>query len=373
MSETSNNNILTENIAICEHCGMKVKVDAQFCSACGKPVIAKVTKIFCQTCGTELGEDEMFCPKCGSTTSQNKNAEVLNNITAYNTTLELQPKRKSKMKMLAIIVAVLIVCIIGFVVLALPEIKYRQANQYQEDGLYHSAYEMFVELDDYKKSEDEVTATVMLWAADSLGSESTYEVDDFCNTVNLTSEQYSLVYSTIVLYVNNHSDANYWFNYGATETTRNVVSMLNTIPASHENTATYLEIFNALTSCSNYKDLFEKHSATIKKCWSLPFIKNMAKEDDAILYFLKDRWTTWSGDYYLEFYENDSGSISSSYNLPWVAEPRGTKYYDIEDMVYYFDGDNNNHLAKVYRFEIEDYDTLKVFCYKNNRTYTVYR
>lgn len=98
MSENTTNTIPAENTAICEHCGMKVKADAQFCSACGKPVIAKPTKIFCQTCGTELEDGEMFCPKCGSSSSANKNAEALNNIVAIMNQLQLSNRRKPKRK-----------------------------------------------------------------------------------------------------------------------------------------------------------------------------------------------------------------------------------------------------------------------------------
>ena len=111
MSENMANTIPTENTAICEHCGMKVKADAQFCSSCGKSVIAKPTKIFCQTCGTELEDDEMFCSKCGSSTSQNKNAEALNNIAAYNASLDAaitqKPKKKKVWKVLLILLGVL--------------------------------------------------------------------------------------------------------------------------------------------------------------------------------------------------------------------------------------------------------------------------
>jgi uncharacterized OB-fold protein len=372
MSELESTVQVGEDMKVCNQCGAKIKANAQFCSACGKPVIAKPSKIFCQTCGTELEDGEMFCPKCGSSTSQNKNADALNNIAAYNESLN-QPKPKSKKKTALIVFAVVIVLGLILGIVAIPEIKYQQANDYQESGNYLTAYNMFVELGDYKKSEDEVTATIMLWVADALGSEIEGEVDSFCNNVTLNSDHYSLVYSTTVLYINNHTNSEYWFNYGATTTTENVIKILNMLPISHEDTATYLELFNALDAASNYEDIFTEHSSTLKKCWSLDFVKDMAEQDDAILYFLKDRWTTWSGDYYLEFYKNDNGTISSSFNLPWVAKPAGTKYYDIEDMIYYWDSSNGKHLAKVYQFEIEDYDTLKVFCYKNNRTYTVYR
>ena len=375
MPETTTGAIPTENTVICEHCGMKIKANAQFCSACGNPVIVKPAKIFCQTCGAELSEGERFCSNCGTSTVQSKNTEALNNIAEYNESLN-QPKSKpkSKLKIAAIAIAVIILLGVVFTVVAIPEIKYQQANDHQEAGNYLTAYNMFVELGDYKKSEDEVTATVLLWASHALSSEDSWEVSSFCNTVELNSDHYSIVYSTTVLYINNHTNAEYWFDYaGTTTATQNVIKMLNMLPITHQNTSAYLEFFNALNSENSYKGLFLNRATTVKKCWDLGLVKDMAEQDDAITYFLKDHWTTWDGDYYLELYENSSGTISSSFTLPWVAKPYGTKYYDIDDMLLYWDGDNNKHLAKVFRFEIVDYDTIKVFCYRNNRTYTLYR
>ena len=74
----------------------------------------------------------------------------------------------------------------------------------------------------------------------------------------------------------------------------------------------------------------------------------------------------------MNFYEDEDESTYSEFDLPWVPEPYGTKYYCIEDLIYYWD-DDDSHLAKVFRFEMLDFDTMEVYCYKNNRTYTLYR
>ena len=158
MSENVTNTIPTENTAICEHCGMKVKADAQFCSACGKPVIAKPSKIFCQTCGTELEDGEMFCPKCGSSSSANKNAEALNNIAAYNESITTQQPKKTKKKKLLNILFISLGSLVALALLAffvvIPEVNYRMACSEMKKGNYDAAYSAFVDLGDYRDSKD---------------------------------------------------------------------------------------------------------------------------------------------------------------------------------------------------------------------------
>lgn len=172
MSESTVNSIPTENTAICEHCGMKVKADAQFCSACGKPIISKPLKIFCQTCGTELSDDEMFCPKCGSSTSQNKNAEALNNIAAYNasldTTIKQKPKKKKWWKVLLLIIGILAaLAVVGYFVI-LPEYNYQEACDALKRGSYSYAISCFEDLGDYKDSQDKILESKYRYVEDNL-------------------------------------------------------------------------------------------------------------------------------------------------------------------------------------------------------------
>ena len=92
MSDLENNVQIGENIKVCSQCGAKVKENAQFCSACGRPMNIVDTKKFCTRCGTELNKDEMLCHNCGSSTAQSRDAEVMNNIAAYNNSVGNQKK-----------------------------------------------------------------------------------------------------------------------------------------------------------------------------------------------------------------------------------------------------------------------------------------
>ena len=181
MSENITNTIPTENTAICEHCGMKVKADAQFCSSCGKPVIAKPTKIFCQTCGSELEDGEMFCPKCGSSSSANKNAEALNNIAEYNASLNTaitqKPKKKKVWKVLLIILGVIMaLMLVGYFVI-LPEYNYQEACDALKRGSYSYAISCFEDLGDYKDSKTKISESKYRYVNDNLDNSdyTTYE------------------------------------------------------------------------------------------------------------------------------------------------------------------------------------------------------
>ena len=109
----------------------------------------------------------------------------------------------------------------------------------------------------------------------------------------------------------------------------------------------------------------------MQRCWSLKFVQNLAASDRVMAYFLEGHWT--GSGYYFTFYENEDGGTNTAFDLPWVAKPNGTKYYDIRDQIYLHVDADMNELAKVFRIEIVDYNVISVFCYKNNRTYTLYR
>ncbi len=87
MSECESNTQMNENMRLCSYCGAKVKNDAQFCPFCGRPMNTVATKKFCVRCGTELKDEEMFCHNCGSPTPKSRDAEVMNNIAAYNNSI----------------------------------------------------------------------------------------------------------------------------------------------------------------------------------------------------------------------------------------------------------------------------------------------
>lgn len=253
------------------------------------------------------------------------------------------------------------------------EAKYLLAEQYQNDEKYKEAYEIFTELGSYKDSEDELLATILLWESEVLSHYNTLKADEFCQSVTLDSDHYEMFYSTIMLFLYGHEDATFWYDWGATPAARNTETLLSMLPYTYQDVSTLQELFGLLTEDTIvYDDLFRYHETLVRQCWDLPFVQDLAAQDISMYYFLESYWTTSNGSYYLNFYENSEGGTTSDHTLPWVAQPYGTQYFEIIDMVYCWTNDDGP-LAEVYRFEIIDYDTISVYCYKNNQTYTLYR
>lgn len=255
----------------------------------------------------------------------------------------------------------------------LKQAKYKKADELFANEQYKEAYLLYTELGTYDNSESEALVALMMWEAKALNNNSTTMANDLKKTVNLRSSQYEVFYSTIALFITGHEEASFWFNYGATDRTKNVLIMLEMLPSTYEDVALLKQLFTALNSTNNYSTLFTTYATTIEKCFSLPFVQDLATHNDAISYFLLSDWNTSSYSYHIEFYKNNSDGISATYNLPWPTQPDNVAYYDIDGMIFYWDDINSNHVMKVFRFEIVDYNTIRVYCYKNSQSYYLYR
>lgn len=251
------------------------------------------------------------------------------------------------------------------------ETRYRQAASMQEGEDYQGAYWIFKELDTYRDANERERANLMMWEAQALGAEDLSGIQALVDSVTLTSDQYEVYYSTIVLYIAAHEDPDFWISSEYRDPGVRVGKLLSLLPETYQDTALLTELFEMLTSGLYWKDIFRVHGDLMQRCWSLKFVQNLAASDRVMQYFLEGHWT--GSGYYFTFYENEDGGTNTSYDLPWVAEPNGTKYFDIRDQIYLYVDADMNELAKVFRIEIVDYNVISVFCYKNNRTYTLYR
>lgn len=258
----------------------------------------------------------------------------------------------------------------------LKEATYLKADELQNDKKYKEAYVLFKQLGNYKESEKELLATLLLWEAEALSSDQLKSAQEFVDTVKLDSSQYELFYSAISVFIFNHTDASYWWEEGywrASNHAKNTYNLLTLLPSTYKATSQYLELFYVLVKDGSIYDLFYEHANLVETMWSVaPFMQSLLEEFGSVMPpFMRG---TWKGSgYYLTFTDQGDDGIYSSFDLPWVAKPSGTKYYEIIDMVYCWIDADNNRLADVFYFEIIDYNTINVFCYKNNRTYTMYR
>lgn len=98
--------------------------------------------------------------------------------------------------------------------------------------------------------------------------------------------------------------------------------------------------------------------------------KILVRNDKFLERFLLGRWENGkkSDQYYFKLYEKDI-STYSEYNLP----NKNTKgYYTISDGIYQIEKKDSS-VVKCFRFSIIDEDTISVYCYKNGKSYKLYR
>ena len=117
------------------------------------------------------------------------------------------------------------------------------------------------------------------------------------------------------------------------------------------------------------------------KNWDLIGLANntiMGKNDegnnkDFLFFVIVGEWSTRDGEYYFDVIEKEDNSLSFRCNLP-----NEKNYY--YDYYYYIDGknigykqtDDSSNTFNSYRIIEITNDYIKVFCYKNSRTYTLY-
>ena len=92
--------------------------------------------------------------------------------------------------------------------------------------------------------------------------------------------------------------------------------------------------------------------------------------DSYIELFMLGKWSDADGGKYIRFYPKD-GSTWSQYALPNPDVDHD--YYNIKNLEYIFTDENHNLVAKVYKFEFVDANTVKVYAYEDGQTYTLKR
>lgn len=78
---------------------------------------------------------------------------------------------------------------------------------------------------------------------------------------------------------------------------------------------------------------------------------------------------TWRGDGYYFKLEENSGQIF--YNLPWFDY--GDYYKFVDGYLLLYPKNNESQTKKLFQFEALSPDCIEVYCYQNNKSYTLYR
>ena len=247
------------------------------------------------------------------------------------------------------------------------ESKYQKAYNYREESNYEYAYKYFEQISDYKDSKTQLDAALIMWEADVLGDGSTAQSYRFKETVELTSDQYYLYYGTLTLYISGHDTAEDW----TSDNYKVMLDLFGLLPASYEDTATYTKLFTTLYDYGE-SYLFTEKASLAKQCWSLDFIQSLAQQDHSVWAFLVGNWSTYSGNYYLKFEDRGDEGYYCHYNVPFT-DHANTEYIDIIDMTFVHKDKDSKILGNVYDISIIDFNTIRVYSYSNNQTYTLYR
>ena len=104
--------------------------------------------------------------------------------------------------------------------------------------------------------------------------------------------------------------------------------------------------------------------------WKYRFVRAYAEEH--IEEFLAGRWETADGKKYFSLNSSDSNRIY--YNLP-IPNKNGVSHYDTDGLLLIFESSSGNKVCDVFKFELNDSDpnVIKIYCYEDNNTYTLYR
>lgn len=121
-----------------------------------------------------------------------------------------------------------------------------------------------------------------------------------------------------------------------------------------------------LVQIAGFEDSIEliTHSFTCMTLFLQGRWESEASDIDDLLQLLYPNYKTANHSKDIVYFEMDD-DYSVSYNLPhiWTSE----KSYSIMDGIYYTDS------VKQFKFSISNKDTITVFCYKDNSTYTLHR
>ena len=132
------------------------------------------------------------------------------------------------------------------------------------------------------------------------------------------------------------------------------------------------EYSNEISSSSSKMVGYQNYMPKIKDLMDGGFepAKKFLEADFSISNFLIGNWKSKSNsDDRLLFYIKDE-SVSCIQYLPNYEDDG---YYNIKNKVYSTYDSNDKKLHDVYKFTFEDVDTMKVYCYKNKKTYTLKR
>ena len=253
-------------------------------------------------------------------------------------------------------------------------IRYSKAKWLLDDKKnYGDAYQEFVALGAYRDSELSATEAAKKWILEALDHSDVSQAERIRDTVKLSSSLAQNLYQELYtrdIYDYSPERGLICAYHPDDLSVRRI--LLEMLPGSYPYKAKLNMLFTAL-DVSWPSEFVWSHIDILKDLWYMPIVENIVRNDQCVAEWLLGTWRTENGSYYLKFYQNDSGGISSQYTLPWIPTPKGTKYYNIKNLTYVLIDENSNVLAEVYRFKLLEPDKIEVYAFKDQKTYTMVR
>ncbi len=133
----------------------------------------------------------------------------------------------------------------------------------------------------------------------------------------------------------------------------------------------YIGLIPLLIIIDDKEELTKDEYETFMSYSGLINVSEYVLKDSVIFWFLIGYWEDSSGDYRFEMsYDKDKDHWSA-----WDSFTNwdGDFYYDIEDAKFIIYSEEDDSAHDLYEFEFEGMDTIRVYCYEDDKTYTLHR
>ncbi len=234
----------------------------------------------------------------------------------------------------------------------LKEVDYQEAFTILDSGNYDRARKAFQNLGNYKDAADMIKECDYQKAIDAFNDEDYLyaysqfsEIQGYADVNDIMTVLIDIIYNKgVELYRSEDSLAINYFN----------------VLDGYLDSSAYIKLYNYRNSYYPTEQDYQDLLSYIGFEDALDILMN----DEFIYLYLKGDWSDGNG-YYFWLKEMNSGQWQwhSNYNLPWYAG----EHFDIIERVYKIDGKDQ------FKFSFVSPNEMSVYCYKNHRTYEMYR
>lgn len=235
---------------------------------------------------------------------------------------------------------------------------------------YKKAYELYTQISEYRNV-DKIMSNIRLeWAKSLLEAPDLVDAKAFLKTVTLTHQESKGIYEIITTRDHYIYDPKVTYNLVEHDYDVRILlldSLTGDFPLKEK-------LKDAFTTLEKNFEIYNSDQETILNdrelltdLWEVPVIQNILIHDSNLAYTLSGKWAAKNG-LYIEFLPKDDYT-ECSFTFSPVAQPEGTAFYAIRKMEFIWADENNNELAKVFRFTLTEPEKLELYNYKDGKSY----